>query len=189
MFCSQGRQEDFPANRWSNALIQYLQNLTTPLVLLMMEDYWLTRPVDAQAINWLGDYMQGPAAHDVARMDLTSDRLYATGSRDIGSLHRLDLLEGSPHAEYTMSMQAGIWNREALLQLLRPNESPWETEMRGSVRMKDSHWRVLGTRQTPMRYLIAVRGGVFSMDGSWQSPPKQLTLEDTEELIHSGWLP
>lgn len=187
-YCSMGRQEDYPAQKWSNAVIQYLRSIDDDLVLLLLEDYWLCRKVDTEAIQMLETYMSFNG-RNVARMDLTTDRLYAKGSVDVGPWDRLDLIRGHPDAEYQISLQAGIWNRGLLLGLLRPDETPWEFEISGSTRLRQRpDLQILGTRQSPLRYVIGIRHGQASVDGSWQYPPKHLASSDVEELVRLGFL-
>jgi hypothetical protein len=185
-FISLGRQEEFPAARWSDALSLALQHVRSNFVVLLLEDYWLTREVDLEAVDMLLGYMQDNP--DVLRMDLTTDRLYANGIRDIGPLGRLDLIEGSSSSEYQISLQAGIWNVELLRRILKPGMSPWEFEVNGSDQIKDLPFRIVGTRQAPVRYLIAIKRGEFSLDGSWQYPPKHLEEKDIQELNEMGLL-
>jgi len=182
-FHSLGRQEDFPAERWSDALLLAL-SLVGPYPILMLEDYWLTRDVDTEAVHMLLQYMREHP--NVLRMDLTTDRLYAKHIRDAGPLDRLDLIQGTVESEYQLSFQAAIWNASLLRQILQPGWTPWEAETVGSTLIGDK--LVMGTRQAPVRYLIAIKSGKFSLDGSWQYPPKQLEQVDIDMLTLKGLL-
>lgn len=178
-FLSLGDFADYPAHRWSDALLKLLLEVSAPRLLLMLEDYWLTRQVDAEAIGLLDEWLEDQP--DVLRVDLTTDRLYSTpGPSDLGPLDRLDLIEGHPQAAYHMSLQAGLWRRELLASVIVPGETPWEVELIGTARA--SRLRVVGTRQAPMQYLIGIRKGKASLDGSWQYPPRQLLRDDAMAL-------
>jgi hypothetical protein len=84
-----------------------------------------------------------------------------------------------------MSMMAGIWNREQLLKVLVPGETPWEVELEGTPRVRElkDEMIVLGTRQWPLRHTLALRGGesqTYLFD--------ELKLRDIKELIENGTL-
>jgi hypothetical protein len=94
-------------------------------------------------------------------MDLTADRQYAEGLRRIGYHEQFDLIE-APQSQYQMSLQAGMWNRELLLELLsslRPeNRNPWDVELVGTgiINRADHLMQVRGTLQCPVRYANAL---------------------------------
>jgi hypothetical protein len=138
------------------------------------------------ALGWAQRYMLDNP--DVIRFDLTTDRL-GDKHHDIGWFHHFDLIEAEKTATYNLSFQASIWRRELLLEVLRPGESPWESEINGSVRLNATPYRVVGTRQWPMKYIIAVNKGRLALDGSWCVPPRQLSQGDLIELAHERLIP
>ena len=143
---------DYPREKWGDGLMQYLRSIKDNAVLIMLEDYWITRPVDVNGINTLAKIIND----QVLRVDLTTDRLYAGGMKDMGQISHYDLIE-APGAPYQMSLQAGIWNRELLLEILEKlpydQRSSWNIEIFGSAIVDKSGYRVLGTRQWPLRYI------------------------------------
>jgi len=92
----------------------------------------------------------------VLRLDLTEDRLYAGGMFDVEPYGHYDIIETPPGTPYQMSLQAGIWRRTMLLELLQPGMSPWAVELQNSP---PENMRVLGTRQNPVRYANVFKGG------------------------------
>lgn len=188
-FHSIGKFEDYPASRWSNALIKLLgHDFSFSHVGILLEDYFLTRTMDVEALVMASHYMQDHP--DILRFDLTTDRLNSKNFKNLESARRFDLIE-SLGDQYDLSLQASYWNVESLLKVARPDESPWQLELDGTGRLKDYQgMRVVGTRQNPISYLIAVRNGHFSFDGSWMYPPKQLTNSDIQELkdLHYDFL-
>lgn len=180
-FKSLGWMADYPADKWSNGIIKALDLIDGERFIMMLEDYWLVRPVDVEAVDLLDDYMSKHP--DIVRADLTTDRLYASNLKELGALSRLDIIENDPPADYHFSTQAGIWNKELLRRFLVPNETPWHCELEGTNRMKTAHSkgeaaRVIGTRQFPVRYLIAVQAGKLTLDGGYQKPAPILSEED-----------
>lgn len=185
-YVSLGDFADYPYHKWSNALITLLESIDDEHVLWTMDDFWLLRKVDSYAIELLGAYMQ--RRPDVARIDLSTDRFYAPNTNDVEYLGRLDLVASHLPVPYLLSLQAGVWNRRHFLHYLRPNETAAETELIGSQRMNDERAIVYGTRQAPMRYLIAVQHGKVALDGGYQKPALLIPEAEISELRELGYL-
>jgi len=186
-FVSLGDFKDYPINKWSDGLIKLLTSITDPLVLLMLEDFWLMREVNARAIRIAHSLMLDD--NNIARFCLSSDRLYEKSSFDVKSIGDIDIIESPNGIEYRFSTQASLWRRSSLLELLLPGETPWEAEILGNTRLNQTDWRVLGTRQWPMRYMIMVNKGQFDRTGQWMYPPRTLSTQDWDDLKSNGCLP
>ena len=146
--------KDFPKERWADGVIKYLEEIDDETIIILLEDYWLTRKVNKDAIFILNSFMERD--DKILRIDLTADRLYAGGMRDIGYIEWIDLIE-APHSPYQMSLQAGIWNRKNLLNIIKKlpaeNRSGWDVELSGNTIFEnETDYRVFGTRQYPVRY-------------------------------------
>lgn len=176
-----------PAQQWSNDLIEVLHSINDDVICMMMDDYWLNRQVNAQAVLWCYEYMlQNP---NVIRFDMTTDRLYATGIQPHGAIGYLDVIKSDPQSPYNLSLQAGLWRRELLLEMLMPNETPWEVEEKGTHRLMYTNYEVLGTKQSPIHYTIAVQRGRLALDGGYQYPVNPMQQTDVDYLLRSGWIP
>lgn len=184
-FRSIGPFSDYPVDKWSNSLIKAAEQTPEEIFLWTMDDFWLCRHADIQALFLLEQYMVDHP--EVARIDLTTDRLYAANMYDYKSLGRLDLIASSLPVPYLLSFQAGIWRKSALLKYLIPDETPWQVEMEGTTRMNNDRALVLGTRQAPLRYLNAVQKGRLATDGGYQGHVP-FTVADWEDLKNRGYL-
>lgn len=158
-FISLGNQRDYPVNRWSDGLIKLLNQIDDSHFVLMLEDYLITRHVDTEAVQILYDYARQFTY--TVRVDLTGDRLYAFGvDLNYGTVNRLDLIKSMPGSPYHLSTMTAIWNRELLLRVLVPGETPWDLEIRGTTRLShEQDMLVIGTRQWPVKHTLAFRGG------------------------------
>ena len=147
-----GYQADYPFQKWSDSLIRVLNSIEEETVVIMLEDYWLCREVDRQAVADLNDF--AIAEKRILKIDLMSDRLYAASMQDYASLGHLDLIKSSPSSAYHMSLMTGIWRVDNLLSVLIPNESAHDIEIRGTTRVREKFedLLVLGTRQFPVRH-------------------------------------
>lgn len=162
-----GRQEDYPVNKWSDGLIGLLKDFPQDEVfLLFFEDYYITEPVHLREVNMLYDYML--QFRYVLKMDMYTDRRYAAGVQKYGMCGHIPLLKSDYNSQYHMSLMCGLWNREIMLQVLKPGQTPWQVELDGTpilARRKDDVL-VLGTdswdddpKTCPIRHTLAHRSG------------------------------
>lgn len=145
----------YPANRWSNGILEWLSTVNADMFVFMLEDYWLIRGVDVQGIRHIIDYMR--LHQDIYRVDLTGDRLYSTKALETGeSAGHIDLVETPWGTEYNNSIQACVYNKTRLMQIMRPETSPWDFELYTQI---PQGLRVLGTKQMPIKYTIGIGSG------------------------------
>jgi len=158
-FHSIGKQEDYPIGKWSNGLIKFFNEIDDEAFLFLLDDMPPIRQVNSQAIKMLYDYVI--QFRNVARMDVTDDRLYSGGAdKDYGNCGHLKLVKSSRDSEYFSSMMPGIWRRSHFLRLLIPNESPWDIELRGTPRLRRMRdVDVLGVHCLPYKCTLMFRGG------------------------------
>ncbi len=182
-----GDFKDYPVGKWSDGLIRFLWSVDDDLVLLLMDDYWLFRDVDNAALIHIAQYMT--THHEVARFCVCTDRLGAHGITDYARLGHLDVIKSDPQSPYHFSFQASMWRKDALLMCLRHGETPWDAETRGDERLRDLEALVLGTRQAPMRYTIAIQKGKFTPDGGYQTPTAAMNPDDLTYITEHGWIP
>lgn len=183
-FFSIGKFTDYPVQKWSDGLIRYLNTITDDLVILLLEDYWLIRQANRGLIYTAAGYMIDHP--EVIRFDLSSDRMFNKEARYVGSIGLMDICEVK--ADYSISFQAAIWRRDLLLQVLKPGETPWEAELNGSRRLNQLPYRVVGSYQWPINYLIACNKGKLDREGGWMFPSRTLKTEDWKELDVMGAL-
>lgn len=157
-FFSAGNQVNFPFDKWSDALyITLAEAMQDEVFILMLEDYWLIRQCNAQAVQLCVDYARSNA--DTLKVDLCTDRLYAWGADlNYGYYDYLDLIKSSPDSPYQMSLMPGVWRNDNLLGVLVPNESPHTLEMEGTSRLAGlPTLNVIGTRQFPLHITLGLR--------------------------------
>jgi hypothetical protein len=139
---------------WASNMQVALQNIRTPYIFYLQEDYFLTAPVDEVQLAHHFDFaMQQNAAcfHfvDLALLEpefRPTDPPFAIVPEESQGRTRL---------------QAALWKRDAFESLLRPGESAWDMEARGNSRARDLLMYSYGpNEESPIRYLITgiVRG-------------------------------
>jgi hypothetical protein len=128
--CSQAQSRKGSVARltWSECLREALDQLTTPLVLYMQEDYFLERPADVGLIR------------DAANLMIENPRIKHVGLTHFGSEGPFKptgddrFWEISPRARYRISTQAALWQLETLKSYVRPWENGWMFEIFGTRR-------------------------------------------------------
>lgn len=111
---------------WSPMLINILNQLDTKNVIYLQEDYILKGKIKNQSIfDLLRFYEDNNAAYlrliPFPRPDEVVDENLNIGIINKGS-------------SYRTSLQAAVWDREVLLDLIDENESAWEFEKKGVLR-------------------------------------------------------
>jgi len=111
---------------WSETLARGLECISSRFVLLMLEDFFLTAPVDSAHVGHLHAAMVAKGAVYLRLVPLPAADVPCPDMPDIGLIAK-----GAP---YRTSLQIAFWDRLALLNLLRPDESAWDFELKGSRR-------------------------------------------------------
>jgi len=186
-FHSIGKFENYPISEWSTAVIEFLHSMSDTHFIWMQEDLWLLRQVDRNAVNAMCHWME--LKPDIGRFDLCRDRANNADIQPAGYLGYLDLVESTPEIVYHFSFQASIWRRDTMLACLSPHETPWQAEIAGTQRLTETGKRVLGTRQSPLKYLIGYQRGELALDGGYQGKEYAMSQIDVGELKDLGYLP
>ena len=115
-----------PNQSWSGSLQFFLSRLDCQNVLLLLEDFFLCNQVaTANVLEQLTALRK--LGGTVLRLNPDpAPTIKLSESQGVGEQHRL--------APFRVSLQASIWNRKALLALLRDEESAWEFELKGTLR-------------------------------------------------------
>jgi hypothetical protein len=111
---------------WSRCMSDYLEALATPYVLLMLDDFFLRRAVLTPQVLHCLEFAKARDAVQVRLIPRPGPTERVPGETIVGGC-----AAGLP---YRLSTQAAIWNRGALVRLLRPGETIWEFEHNGNER-------------------------------------------------------
>lgn len=114
---------------WTNNILQALQEVDTKYVLLFLDDYWLNAPVDEQR---LAELLHLVRTTDAAMLQISYNDLRYQGGEPHPTID--GVMYRNKYAHYKLSLQLAVWDKQALLDLLRPGENPWEFELAGTVR-------------------------------------------------------
>jgi hypothetical protein len=136
---------------WSSRAVEHLNQLDTPYVLMMLEDYMLDRPVDNTALTKLLDLMDRYDLHAIRLFPDPPPAMAVPGVPVIGFQGPGQLNRTNTHAT--------IWRRTSLLELIRPGESLWEFEINGSIRSNRFAGGICGCWKPVVHYVMAIGKG------------------------------
>lgn len=172
-----GKQADYT---WSSGLLKYLDDHQGELILLMLEDYFINKPVRVETIKGAWEMMLKQSG--IAKIDLSDDRLkvlHANFGNDGVFVHSTD------NAPFQTSLQAAIWRVDFLRRFLDPKEDAWQFEKHGTRRVIAAREAggfdglILGFKNPPMSYINAI-GGEGGNPGLWDN--KKIPPWMVEEL-------
>ena len=133
---------------WSQRTIDHLDALDQSYVLVMLEDFFLRRPVPTSDILQCLESARVLAATQLRLIPRPGPTDRLPTESNIGSC-----AAGSP---YRLSTQAAIWDRVQLKNLLRAGESIWEFEHNANIR----------ATQQPDGF-FSVKKAVLPYEGFW----------------------
>jgi hypothetical protein len=155
---------------WAANLLQALSLIETEFILYCQEDYWIKQPVPDPLIQDYLAHLEGD------RVDYI--RLYpAPGpDRPWDADHRLGVID--INAKYRTSLQMALWRKTTLLELLNPDESPWDFEVKGTKRSRayDERFFCISKRRFGIDYVFTA-----IVNGYWSE--KALDYATSERLI------
>lgn len=141
---------------WCEMLAEALSCISTPYVMLLMNDYLLESRVDTGVVLKRLDQAR---SFDAANLRLNPNPPGRTPWRDT------DLLEFPKNVAYCVTCQTGIWNRDYLEWLARRNRSAWEFERYGSFMLADETRPLLVTRTREFPFVDALHKGYWEKVG------------------------
>ncbi len=134
------------APEWRTRTVSALEQIKTPYVIFMCNDYFLNAPVDTELIL--------RRLAEAKEMDALNYRLVPNPPRAV------------KNTAYSISCQVGIWNKEFMLQLAKRYPSAWEFERKGSFDFDPADPRpILVTEKQEFPFLDVVHKGYWEKYG------------------------
>lgn len=186
-----GKQSDYS---WSGGLKYYLSQINDEFVMLMLEDYYLDKPVDVGTI--IGCQNMMIHRPEVFKIDLTNDRLKVTHSKSNYALKdnfeskELEyFIQSDINAPFLASVQAAIWRKDFLFSILNTKDNAWQFEKNKRTKeyLKKHNSVILGCMNPPMSYINAV-GGEGNKPGQYDLKkfPQWMIDELKENKVYNG---
>lgn len=173
---------------WAARVQEYLRKISQEFLMIILDDFVLERQADTSKIKKFVDFIS--KNKDIANISFAEIQ-----DKNNIDANCLDLLQRRNNANYLLNMQVGVWRKDILLQLLRPNETPWQTELYGSIRARVlKKYRFFCLKcddDSPYKY----GRGWLIVQGAWNGNEiKRLKLEkyyndifDGKDILYSGF--
>jgi hypothetical protein len=129
---------------WSDRLRRLLLKIPTDYVLYMQEDHWPT-----QSPPNLADLMQIMTEKGLLRLQISPNATFYTTFKEENTLFF------DEKSKYLVSHQPSIWKKSFLLDCLKPGETPWINEYKGTLRLQQT---------SPMRDFIRKKIAIYPFD-------------------------
>lgn len=146
---------------WSERLIKLLDSIDTEYILFMLDDFWLSKPVDVDAFNKIFGYMKTDRSMGFVCLRNENQGGKKTAvpieKRRIPSRYP-ELVRCLSKEPFRITTQVGIWRRNYFLKLLRRHESAWYFETRATWRSKFYREKIYDVLDTVITYPV---GGFF----------------------------
>lgn len=119
-------------------------------LLFMMSDY-LVKSIDIPLVAQAHELCATPEIKHVRLRPMPHPPLPFMPNDKFGRINKT--------ARYSLSLQPGIWETQVLYDLLRGNENPWDTEVRGSIRVATVPGTFLSVKKNAISHINYYRKG------------------------------
>lgn len=165
------RLEETETRAWTTNLRDFFSRQPDHHFVFLLDDYWLTAPVDLNAVSAMEKLMYEPG---VVKADLSLN------SMEFGHVpYRDALVQATVDAQYRTSTQPCIWSRKFMLDLLTPGLNPWEFELQKNCVKEQGV--IVGSNTQIYKYANVCLRGMVNYDEL-----KKISSEDMAELNELG---
>lgn len=142
---------------WSRLMQEALREIQTPYLIYLCDDYFLSAPVPTRDI---ARHLELCRRHRAVNLRLLPN---PPPTQTFAPEPELGLYE--KNTAYCIATQAGIWDRDFFLRLVRGCESIWEFERLGSFACADEPRPLLCTKRQILPFVDAVHKGCWEPFG------------------------
>ena len=107
-------------DEWTRGLREFLSHIKDDKILLMIDDIFIRRPVDAERIKYAAEHLTG----NIALMNFERSWDNTDEATDLIGWKRRQ--HGSP---YEVSLMCGLWQKDKLLDVIARDCDPWTIEL------------------------------------------------------------
>lgn len=152
-------------DKWSQRLRETLEKIDTEYIFFILDDFFITEPVDSGFIKKCFNWMDDNQNISVFSFHPVVD------DKNIVSKEYKGFEKRPYFGEYKLNCQAAVWRRKRLIAFLKDDESPWDFEIYGSIRVggfEDDFYVLDRDLKDPIEYNM-VKGGTGLVRGKWSA--------------------
>lgn len=143
---------------WSDNLKIALDEIDDDYVLLLLEDFFITKKVNTRNINELFDICR---KRNVACLRISPLPYPTPAPRTVVSYSR-HLGIPDLHTDYRVNLQPAIWKKSYLLKLLVSKQSAWEFEHESSILSNYHYVTILQSLKSNLEYTQGIEKGKWN---------------------------
>ncbi len=154
--------------KWASNMIKALDRVKEKYILYLQEDYFFQNFVNNNNINSVIRFAEDRGAGYIRLVpypppDITNSKAMGF-SGNIYPNQKIGLIR--PDSKYRTSLQAAVWDRGVLLELLVSGESGWDMELNGSIRSAEIKQPFFGVVKPVIDYFpkTAIKRGRWYYD-------------------------
>lgn len=171
---------------WSKRLLHCLSQIQTKYIIFSLEDFFIQKQVENQEILKCVERMKKDPEIAVFYFKRVSDSWKESEFKEY--------FEATPDLKYRLNAQMAIWNREILMEFLDEKENPWEFEILGSQRIKDTKKKlychkvsdIYSNLEGVFPYIVGKHNGYGIAQGKWMWNNKKLFKKHRIKVKLSG---
>ena len=133
-------------NGWSNYLIDFFEQIDDEFFVFGLDDFMIVRNLDGEVFNECVKIIKQDET--VGRIDLQPTHQY--NRQGIEHYKTTDngitFIQCSDSSNYRICAAFSIWRKSWFLKNIERNWSPWDWEIKGSIKSKFDSYKVLGTK-------------------------------------------
>jgi hypothetical protein len=120
---------------WGNTIRKGLEQIDADIILWMMDDYWITGPVDENYINVFAWYMQLYNIDHIRLLPPAYPDKGVSPERECKHVSKIDskLWIFKDDAEFRASATFGLWKKDIFVKYLQGINTPWEFEQKAGI--------------------------------------------------------
>lgn len=155
-------------HNWSNCLLKYLEQIKTPYVLIFLEDFFLREDVDTEKV---AEVFSCFVKLKGKLMRIGRNKPWPSRGINEAFRHNPDIAAIKPGFPCRITLQVSFWEKQALIDLCRPDESIWQFETNGSTRSWKWENGFYCTMEPimPYRHHVVEKGRWFRRDAKYFS--------------------
>lgn len=120
--------KNYSLDKWTKRIRETLKEIPDNEILLMIDDIFIRKPVDAKRI-------------DIARANLTGNIACFNFEKVFNQNDLESHLDGwkirQKGSEYELSLMCGLWNKQKLIDVLSEDSDPWSVEYKQNTKGYD----------------------------------------------------
>ena len=160
----------FGPELYGQRLLNHIKEVETPYLLLLLDDFFLRRPVDTEQLSKMIDFMDSDS--EIASMYFQESK-YVKEQDSFNQFFRMNR-----YSPYKLNMQAAIWRTSSLMKYWKAKDNPWIWEVFVNYTTfddKDKFYCLKDLKYSPIFYGFNPDGmGVYR--GKW-------VIEDVQPLF------